>query len=58
MTKYEIDYIAKEPFVGGFEMDLDIDMSEGAKEDAAIAEIEAEFPALTDIEVVKMVEAK
>ena len=56
MTKHEIDFIAKEPFVGGITMDLDPFLTEGQKEDAAINEIEFAHPELVDVEVTRITE--
>lgn len=54
--KYDISFIAKETHVGGIEIDLDPKLTDGEKEDAAIAEIEFAHPDLDDIEVTKIKE--
>lgn len=54
MTKHVIDFVAKETHVGGVELDLDPALTDGQKEDEAIAEIEYAHPELADIEVTKI----
>lgn len=56
MTKHAITFIAKEPTVGGIEIEVDPFLTEDQKADAAIEEIEFTYPELVDIEVTKISE--
>lgn len=51
MSKHEVSFIAKEPIVGGIEIELDPQLTDELKKDEAINEVEYAHPELEDIEI-------